>query len=120
VWAGLPDPASTRNELAERADTEVGALRLLLRAWPEIDPDGSGVTAAQLLSAIGTGDKRYERVRSAVFELVPTPGDKLPTAKRVGMKFSFLYNRVVDGMSLDRRDDKWGVVWSVRSTQGAS
>jgi hypothetical protein len=117
VWLGEPDPVTTREELTEQADVELCALRGLFESWGEVDADGSGVSVAQLLTAIGTPGPRYERLRSALYDLVPTPGDKLPSARRVGMKLHHLRRRIVDGKALDRRDHRMGAIWFVREAK---
>jgi hypothetical protein len=113
VWLGEPDPAMTRVELTEHADVEMAAVRALLANWSAADPDGGGITVSELLSAVSTPGPRYEKLRSAICALVPERGDKLPNAKRVGMKLHHLRRRIVDGRALNRRDSKMGAVWFV-------
>ena len=78
VWAGLPDPGATRQELAEQADVESAALAQLIDGWAKIDPDGDGLAIASVLDAIADHEKHvatmpedYQQVRDAINELVP-------------------------------------------------
>jgi hypothetical protein len=118
VWIGEDDPAKTRTDLAEHADLEVGALRALINAWSEVDPDGSGVTAAQISTAIATSGERYAGVRAAICDLVPTPNDKFPSTQRIGMKLRSLRRRVVDGRFIDQDPNpKGGAMWFVKRAE---
>jgi hypothetical protein len=120
VWAGLPDPVLTRTELTEQADTELAALRVLLESWRFVDTDGTGITAGQLLVALQVPGDRYEHLRAAVLDLVPTPADKLPSARRIGVRLHHLRGRIVNGRALQKRDGRWGAIWSVQSVEGQS
>jgi len=101
VWCGLPDPAKTRQELAETADTEASALRELLDAWPQIDPDNSGVTTAELLDKLGQGE--LADFRHALVELCPPDKGPLPTVRQLGNRLGHVRGRVIGGRCLDYR-----------------
>ncbi len=47
VYAGQPDPGSTTKALREDADTKRDEVSCLMAAWHEIDPTGTGLTAAE-------------------------------------------------------------------------
>ncbi len=118
VYAGLPDPASTRVALAETADTTGAALRAMLVHLASVDPDGHGLTAGEVHDLVKGDDPIHKPLREAIMELVPTRGKDpaVPTGRSIGMKFHHLRGRVVDGMYLERRPQQKGhtTVWRVQ------
>lgn len=111
VFAGLPDPGDTRQALAERCDTQANALRALFHLWPTIDPDGKGLTAAEILRlAI---DPEHASIRETLVELCDTPADELPTPKSLGKRFGKLTGTVVAGHHLTCRDAHGTNTWRV-------
>ena len=125
VWAGLPDPGETRQELAEQANSEVAALRLLIEGWAKIDPEGLGLRVADVIDAIADSQKHtvtmpegYDAVRSAIVELCPTQQrNGLPSPRSVGAKLKHLRRRVVGGRYLDMKPSHNGHFWFVRSPE---
>ena len=113
VWVGLPDPGETREELARSADREATALRAVIAGWPEIDPEGMGLTAAKLIERLDKSPENYDILRSAVLELCPVPAGKLPSPRSLGNKLRHLRGRVVGGKSIDNRDQHGTAVWFV-------
>jgi hypothetical protein len=113
VWAGMPDPGETREELARSSDREAAALRGLLEGWPEVDPDGLGLTAAKLINRLEKSPDGFEVVRGAILELCPAPAGKLPAPRSVGNKLRHLRGRVVDGRAIDKRDAHGTAAWFV-------
>ena len=93
VWAGQPDPGSTREELSKEADVMGGAIRDLLHGWNEIDPTGEGLTAADLLDILGRDENRFHLVRGAIGELCGGSSIKLPSVKSVGSRFRTIRQR---------------------------
>ena len=70
---------------------------------------------AQILAAITTPGERYARIRGAILDLVPTPGDKLPSSKRIGQRLAQFRKRIVGGLAIDSVPNRDGVaVWFVR------
>ena len=51
VWAGLPDPGDTRQELHGRADRDALAMADLLRGLVRLDPGRRGRSAADVVDA---------------------------------------------------------------------
>ena len=124
VWCGLPDPGETRQELAELADSEAAALRLLISGWGKIDPEGYGLRVADVLDAITDYQKHsttmppgYDEVRGAIIELCPTTRDGLPSTRSVGAKLKHLRRRVVGGRCLDMKPHHSGHFWVVVSPE---
>lgn len=103
VWCGLPDPAATRQELADIADTEAAALRELLDAWPEIDPDNYGLTTAELLDLLHSEPGKYPNVQSAIVELCPPTSGPLPGVRQLGNRLAHVRRRIIGGIALDYR-----------------
>jgi hypothetical protein len=101
VWCGQPDPAATRQELAEIADTEAAALRDLLDAWPEIDGGNHGLTTAELLDLLRNHPETYPNVRSAICELAPPDKGPLPSARQLGNRLAHIRRRNMGGKALD-------------------
>lgn len=103
VWAGLPDPGDTREELLGRADRE--ALGDLLRAVYQLDPERRGLFAGDIIKAAeGNG-----ALRTAVEELA----GKLD-ARKLGYKLRSFARRVVDGLFFDKAGESGdGARWAV-------
>ncbi len=53
VWLGLADPGETRQELTRSADRGASALAQLLEFWGQLDPNGDGVTTAEIVARLG-------------------------------------------------------------------
>lgn len=120
VWAGIPDPGATREELARNSDREAASLRALIQGWPEIDPAGAGLTAAKLIERLDKNGDECETFRHAILELCPAPAGKLPGTRSLGNKLRHLRGRVVGGKSLDRRDSHGTAVWYVTDVRADS
>lgn len=132
VWAGLADPAETRQELRAEADFTAGALRGLIAGWPEVAKRyGGHCTAAQALRELDRDDRdafgsqrpvAYAALREALAELIATAPGKLPSTRQLGNTLRAYKGRVVlcdDGalraLSLSK-NGKEGAVWCVRGT----
>ncbi len=117
VWAGLPDPAGGRRELARRADQDAIGLRRLIEGWSEIDPDSTGLTIAEAVKMLDDNPTAYTILRSAIAEIVPARSGKTPSVRSIGMKLHHLHRRVVGGHYLEKRDTRLGAVWFIGSVQ---
>jgi hypothetical protein len=132
VWAGLADPAETRQELRAEADFTAGALRGLIAGWPEVARRyGGHCTAAQALRELDRDDRdafgsqrpvAYAALREALAELIATAPGKLPSTRQLGGALRMYKGRVVrcgDGatraLSLVKKGED-GAVWCVRET----
>ena len=111
VWVDLPDPGDAREELRRSCDQEASALKALIAGWSEIDPDGTGLSAAKLIEKLEESSSQYEAVRNAVLELCPAPAGKLPGARSVGNKLRHLRGRVVGGRSISSREFHGTMLW---------
>ncbi|MGA2254585.1 MAG: hypothetical protein ABSG53_07990, partial [Thermoguttaceae bacterium] len=115
VWAGLPDPGSTRTALTNQSDREAMALRQLLAGWQELDASGAGMTAVEVIRILAEPENknRFDTIRGALWELAPPKDGKNLNPRSIGLKLSHLRQRVVGGSYLDSRDSKHGSVWKV-------
>jgi hypothetical protein len=109
----MPDPGETRAELARSSDREAAALRTLIHGWPEIDPEGTGLTATGLIDRLEKAPNENELLRSAVLDLCPAPAGKLPSARSIGNKLRHMRGRVVAGKAIDSRDRHGTAVWFI-------
>ena len=130
AWVGLPDPQSTRTELASTADTAKQAMRALLVGWERLTADSpDGLTVKEVISSLYPTEQLrghaapdgYDDLRFAVEALVPTPTGKAPSPHKLGCQLRSMHRRVIDGRCFDRNLDRTNVVrWFVRSAQSES
>jgi len=119
VWAGCDDPASTRKELEKQSDRDVGILRLLMRAWQEIDKENRGMTVVNWLDAYTAAPDHYPASRAAIAEV--TPAGRNPNANSIGMRLHHLRRRVLDGMYFDKRDaHRGGATWFLGTVESCT
>lgn len=117
VFAGLPDPAETKAEVRNTADSEADGLRAVVSVLPLIDSANTGLTANQLID-ICKGNQRshsHEDVadlRSAVELFTGVTIDKLSPVK-LGNRLGRFQNRVCGGVRLDFRVSRGQKYWRV-------
>ena len=114
VWCGLSDPGDTREELAKRCDLIKGVLQILISEWPQIDPDGTGLTASRLLLRLEERRIEHQSICAAICELCHCTGDKLPTTRSLGNHFKKFCGRTINGKALDSDDVHGTARWVVR------
>jgi len=109
VWAGLPDPASSRANLMEHADTTAQGMQGLLTSLQHLDPERRGLTAAELITwaKVEPPTEVTSELRSAIEELV----GKLDSTA-LGCKLRDFRRRIVGGLFLDsagkkRKAQRW-------------
>lgn len=124
VWAGFPDPQSTRIELQETGDVERSALAGLLSGWARLTADApAGVTAKDAIATLYPPQRRsdepqppdgFDELRDAIEALcAPAPG-KPPRAQGLGYKLRQYRRRVIGNRMLECRKDRNGVArWLV-------
>ena len=91
VWLGMPDPADTRQELAEVADTEVVALKALLTRWLRHQDVDKGMTCKRALEVA----RDDSDLHSAIEELCPVKAGREVTTRRLGLRLRDIKGRVV-------------------------
>jgi hypothetical protein len=118
VWAGLPDPALTRRELADRSDDEAGVLRGLLAGWVELDPHRKGVTAAEALKRLSAEPEQFETLRNAINQGIT---GKPLGPQSLGYLMRKLGGRIAGGQCFDSRKNRAGIsAWFVKDSSPAS
>lgn len=116
VWCGAPDPADTRSDLAERADTASEALRALLPALAEAYP--AGFTAAELVRDLSAHADDimapWQAITTSIAELCPTRGGRPPTTAGLGRALTRHNQTRKSGLHLEQRRvaglRRWSVV----------
>lgn len=116
---GAPDPATTRRQLAETADTEVEALRALFQAWPSVDWDRTGLTAGEIIERIKQNERACAPMRGVLLEVCKAAQPKDLTAERVGYALRRFRGRIMGGQRLDYRCGRSRQrVWLIASCDG--
>jgi hypothetical protein len=115
VWAGLADPGLAREELRLHSNSEMAGLQSLLERWPEVDPEGTGVTAAAALEELDKEKDQYKELRAAILELCPAAHGKLPGVRSLGNKLRAMRGRVISGKYLDKTELHGIAKWFVTS-----
>jgi hypothetical protein len=118
VWVDLPDPALTREEFVAHSDRDVESLRGLLAGWQEIDPEGAGRTAGQVIDIL-KDKKRLDEfcvLREVLADLFDLSQGKLPSPQKLGYLLRRYRGRNVGGVCFDSRPAHGGrVAWRVRN-----
>lgn len=91
VWLGEEDPAATRDELAEAADSETAALKGLLERWNHHQDPETGLLCKKVLEIA----KEDDAFRDILDEICPVPHGKPLDARRLGLRLRDLKGRVV-------------------------
>lgn len=125
VWAGLPDPAQTQDELREQADGEGELLEPLLHAWKEMFGDKETTVADALKECrLQSDETRFASANPkavallAAFDALAFQGKKV-TAQTIGSRIKGWKNKWVNSMSFMPGADKSGSrKWWVRTGTG--
>ena len=128
VWAGLADPAETRQELTHGADPKTQALAALMSGLQAFDPAGVGLTVSDIMRLLfDDSEGRMESagwIRDALVQLCPTSNGSLAGPQKIGMTLHHLRKRNVGGRCLDSRQRNHSAAWYVRNieqgTKGAT
>ena len=115
VWCGLPDCAETRTGVRESADGDAEGLAAFVDAFGEIDPQGFGMSAEELLAYAADGD-RFGGLRSGLESLTGRPVAELDS-RRVGGALKKYRGRVVRGMKLEFRKSNGRRTWFLSGSQ---
>jgi hypothetical protein len=130
VWAGLPDPCSTREEVETSGTSDGSSLGVFLRAWEDafggaakplsvvlrlIEEEDRRLSRPGIMGLYESGEHAYQTLRDALMQLCPTRDGRLPTAAVAGRKLGHFVERVVDGRWLDGSLDTHTKImtWSV-------
>jgi hypothetical protein len=119
IWCGLPDPASTRRELATTSDHERDLVSRALVALAELDPHGAGMTANETIESLRLPTNQPQRA-TLVEWVGRSDRDGLPPARSLGNKLRGIRGRVVDGRLIVRNGERWRVRTAATEGTGAS
>ena len=110
VFAGLPDPGTTREALQAAADVDRAALEVILSNWEQLDNTG-GMTAASVVKLLKDDkDDQYADFRTAVEELCGklcgrTLGNRLRQHKRRNIG-----GKMIDAVPGGKKANRWRVL----------
>jgi hypothetical protein len=115
VYAGLPDPAETRHELAASADTTTSDMYALLDALAPHITCPKRETAAELCKRMADD----EALAGALTDMMTKPP---VTARKVGKLFTRYRNRVFGGRAIVQAnaDAHRGALWTIQSVTSTS
>jgi hypothetical protein len=120
VWAGLPDPATTRQELEAEADVGRHAANSLLEGWSQLQDEvgvHDGITTRQVYDFLMNGT-RAPILRNALEEVAGGVG-KLPNAHTIGRHLREIKDRNFNGKCLScAPNEKTGHRWFVSQVNG--
>ncbi len=124
VWAELPDPGETRRKNT-REDAVVQSVGALLTGLKVLDPDGRGLTAAEIIRRVTDPKEGQVEMAAAVREtlasLCEVQTADLPGPHALGMKLASLRERRVGDCYLDSRIRNHTLAWFVAQIeQGGS
>ena len=93
VWGGLPDPASTRDELRDRIETDRDVLSTILDGWTELDPQGHGLTSGEIAHRLNVEREQVlptplRVVRDALCTLCRTPAGRPLESRKIGQRLA--------------------------------
>jgi hypothetical protein len=97
VFAGLPDPGLTREELQRHSDRDAGSMETILEAIQRLDPTRHGLTAAELIQRCQDEPAANAELRGAIEELC----GKL-CGRKLGGRFKHFQRRNFGGKMLDK------------------
>ncbi len=109
IFAGLPDPADTIDDLREDSTGSNLPIRELIRLWTKFDQSGRGITAAQML----VNAQSDSELRDVLCELCGHSPEKLPTAGSLGSKLARFKGCVVGQQRLESRKVSGTQFWSI-------
>jgi len=114
VWCGLPDPGETRQVIQEQADETGQGLRLFMAALEQMDREGKGLTAGEIVGATDEDSPYSEAVKTTLSAALDTLIAKRDSRK-LGYRLRGLRRRVMDGKFLDLtgKDENYVNRWVV-------
>jgi hypothetical protein len=116
VWAGMKDPAETRNELERDADASRFICNGLVEGWLELQAETGkfdGMTCREARDALSNDSIAAKELREALMEI--THSRVLPSAHTIGRNLREVRDRVLGGKVLRCiPDDKNGHKWFVK------
>jgi hypothetical protein len=106
VYAGWPDPCSTRAEFAQASDPNAELLKSLIAGWREADPDNLGMTVAEAIER-----RNNSETLSAAISIITTPGN---VSMSLGRKIAGFRDTPSGGFCFHDAGNRSGVkLWKV-------
>jgi hypothetical protein len=106
----MDDPGDTREELRTTADSEAARFRAIFEALAAADPDGTGLTTAEIIKRADTSQALWD----AVAELCDSGPHKPATSRALSNRLKRFRGRVYKGRTLDARENRDGLMqWRV-------
>jgi hypothetical protein len=116
VFAGLPDPADTREEFEKDADNDVTQLRNLITAMEAVDPDRNGMRAGDMLK-VAKGDTQESGTitgpfKDAIEGFCSRSIDKI-SGPALAANLRKFKRRPIGGKWFDQRTHSQGALWFI-------
>jgi hypothetical protein len=110
AWAIGHDPCGTRKELTA-TDAETNIRIAVIEGWQQIDWDGAGKTASQVLQMLKENPNGYPTLYSGIMEI--SHNDHLPSPKSLSKLLSRIKGRVVNRKALKAVPYQGTLIWKV-------
>jgi len=110
VWAGMPDPAETLNDLQAANDTDTPLLRMLLDGWQEADGSMTLKEALDKADIIEGGVFKFPALRAAIDEV-----EGRDKKKALGVELRRFKGNRCDGRYF-AAEEKRATIWTVKTT----
>lgn len=129
TWCGLPDPIESKTDLLKSSDTATEAILQIFQDWPKIDPDGTGLTAAEILKKLDEqifstenfSGYKFSELRDAVMDFCGAANRKMPTPRVLGNRLRAIRGRVIGGRSIKGSQDRTNIIrWFIVSSAGSA
>jgi hypothetical protein len=113
VWVRMPDPGETRLLLQEQADVVAESMSALLQCWEQMDPDGRGFTAAEVIQICKDPPAGLAGLSTDLRDALESLLGRLD-ARALGTKLRSYRRRVFHGRFIDQvgkehRAARWAV-----------
>jgi hypothetical protein len=115
VWAGQPDPGTTRDLDLTHSDERIGWLTALLPLLRRLDLDNRGLTAKQLVTRIEQIEphQQWEQDLAELFGQL-CPSNRNSTTYQLGQHLAVIRNRNLGGLMIESVGKSGGCVrWRV-------
>jgi hypothetical protein len=122
VWVGMPDPRRACVSLQDQADVAAVHMETLLDCWQQMDPEGHGLTAAQVIDAIYPKQSQSQSSVPAFHSDMKAVLDTIlakPDSRSLGNSLRTYKRRVFGERYLDQAGkQKRAVRWAVFPVSG--